>query len=191
MGEKIILKEVRCSYVFVHESNKKGTWGIQPLVPKDHSQLKKLKALISAEAKNFHGAKVKAGMLKLPLRDGDEERDTEEYKGMYFFNANNAKKRPGIAISRNGAIEIPDADDIEKYCYSGAYFNVSINVYGFPATDGGKPGVAVGLNNIMLLPKKGDQPRLDGSASATDDFADFAEDDDDLGCDDFDDDDFL
>ena len=96
---------------------------------------------------------------------------------MYFFNANGGKK-PGI-VNRNN--EPADQDDIDELCYSGAYFHISVNVYGFDAKDGGKPGVAVGLNNVMLR-KKGE--RLDGSVAATSEFEDYAED----GMDDDDDD---
>jgi len=97
------------------------------------------------------------------------------------MNANSDRK-PGI-VNRNN--EPADQDDIEELCYSGAYFHASVNFYGFKAKDGSKPGVAVGLNNVMLR-KKGD--RLDGSVSATSEFADYAEGDSDDDIDDFDDD---
>ncbi len=183
---KIILQDVRCSYVFVAEQRKNkddgapGGYGVQILLPKDNPQYKKLKKLVEQtliEAVGETAAKKK-GKFKLPIRDGDEERDGEEYENMYFMNANR-KKKPGMV---NRAGETPDPDDIEEYCYSGAYFHVSMNVYYFKAKDGGKPGVALGLNNVMFR-KKGD--RLDGTVSATSDFADFA----DEGDPDFDEDD--
>lgn len=188
---KIILQDVRGSYVYVAEQrrNEDGTdggWGMQILIPKDHPQIKKLQSLVKKtliEAVGEDAAK-KLGKFKLPIRDGDEERDGEEYAGMYFMNANSKKKRPGIA-NKNG--EQADQDDIEEYCYSGAYFHVSVNVYFFKSKDGGKPGVALGLNNVMLR-KKGD--RLDGSVSAASEFEDFAggsdddDDDDDFDLDD-------
>lgn len=176
---KVILQDVRCSYVFVHQERKDGGFGVQPLVEKGSALHKKLIKVVDKVLVEKFGqdALKKKARYKLPLRDGDEERDGEEYEGMIFFNANSGKK-PGI-VNRNN--EPADIDDIEEYCYSGAYFHVSVNIYPFEAKEGGKPGVAVGLNNIMLR-KKGD--RLDGSVSATSEFADFAEDDD------FEDDDF-
>lgn len=184
---KMILQNVRGSFVFVTQPRKKdngedGNYGIQVLIPKDDPQVKKFKKLVDQALEEKHGAGAlkKKARYKLPLRDGDEERDGEEYEGMYFFNAN-AGKKPGI-VNRNN--EPADQDDIEEYCYSGAYFHVSVNIYGFEAKDGGKPGVAVGLNNVMLR-KKGE--RLDGSVPATSDFQDYAED----GDDDFDDDEDL
>lgn len=181
---KMILQNVRGSFVFVDKPRKKengeeGGYGIQVIIPKNDPQVKRFEKLVdqALEEKHGSGALKKKGRYKLPLRDGDTERDGEEYEGMYFFNANSGRK-PGI-VNRNN--EPADQDDIEEYCYSGAYFHVSVNVYGYDAKDGGKPGVAVGLNNIMLR-KKGE--RLDGSVPATSEFADFAEESDD----DFDDD---
>lgn len=176
---KVILQDVRCSYVFAHQERKDGGFGVQPLVEKGSALHKKLMKVVDKVLVEKFGqdALKKKARYKLPLRDGDEERDGEEYEGMIFFNANSGKK-PGI-VNRNN--EPADIDDIEEYCYSGAYFHVSVNIYPFEAKEGGKPGVAVGLNNLMLR-KKGD--RLDGSVSATSEFADFAEDDD------FEDDDF-
>lgn len=172
---KLILQDVRCSYVFVREPRKNddgtdGAYSIQVLIPKSN---KKLVSQIQNIVKDVHTEKFpkikKAAMLKLPLRDGDAERDEPEYEGMYFMNANSARK-PGI-VNRKG--EPADPDDLEELCFSGAYFHVSVNFYGFDR-DGSK-GVAVGLNNLMLR-KKGE--RLDGSISAESEFEDFASEDD-------------
>ena len=172
---KIILQKVRCSYVYTAYPRKNkedgtfGGYGIQPIIPKNDPQIARLKKEIKKVLVEAVGESKasKTGMFKLPLRDGDTERDGEEYQGMYFANANSAKKKPGM-LNRNK--ETPDQDDIDEYCYSGAYFNVSVNVYFFKAKDGGKPGIALGLNNVMFI-KKGD--RLDGTVSAESDFADF------------------
>tara|TARA_R110000782_G_scaffold219539_3_gene306876 strand:- start:82 stop:639 length:558 start_codon:yes stop_codon:yes gene_type:complete len=173
---KIILQNVRCSYVFVQYPRKKedgseGKYGVQILLQKDDPQVKKLNSIVRETLISGFGedAAKKLGKFKLPLRDGDDERDGEEYAGVYFMNANSGKK-PGI-VNRNN--EPADVDDLEEYCYSGAYFHASVNVYSFKSKDGGKPGVALGLNNLMLR-KKGD--RLDGSTSATSDFSDFGAD---------------
>ena len=177
---KIILQNVRCSYVYVNTPNKNDKYSIQPLVKKNSPDHKKLLKAVDAVLTEKFGADAakKKGKFKLPLRDGDEERDGEEYEGMVFFNANSAKK-VGIVNRSN---EPADEADIEDYCYSGAYFHVSVNIYPFDAKDGGKAGIAVGLNNVMLR-KQGE--RLDGSVSATSEFADFAESSDDDLEDDF------
>lgn len=176
---KIILQDVRGSFVFLKEPRKADNgenqgYSIQVLIPKDSPQAKKVKKLQEIVAKEAFGDKVKMSMIKLPLRDGDEERDLDtnpECEGMYFMNCNNKNRKPGI-VNRNN--EPADIDDIEEYCYSGAYFHVSVNLYAYVYE--GKKGIAVGLNNVMLR-KKGD--RLDGSVAATSEFAEFAEDDDD------------
>ena len=174
---KVVLPNVRCSYVYADKPNKHGKYSIQPLIEKDsalHKKLAKIQKKILVEAFGEAAAK-KTGKFKLAIRDGDDDRDGEEYEGMMFFNANSGKL-PGI-VNKNR--EPADAGDLEELCYSGAYFNVSVNFYAFPGSDdGGKPGVAVGFNNLMLH-KEGD--RLDGSSNAESDFADF-------GSDDFDDD---
>ena len=182
---KIILEDVRLFYVNATQRRKsdngeEGKFGVQVVIPKDHPQIKKLKKIQDKVMKEGHGEKIKKAMVKLPLRDGDEERDEEEYQGMYFFNANSDRK-PGIVNKRG---EIADPDDLEEYCYSGAFFNVSVNIYSYKYD--GKKGVAAGLNNLMLL-RKGE--RMDGSVNASEDFKGYASDDDDLD-DDFDDDDF-
>lgn len=177
---KMILQNVRCSYVYVaHQRKKKengdeGGYGVQVLLPKGDPQIKKLNRLVRDVLVEKFGADAakKLGKYKLPVRDGDEERDGEEYEDMMFMNVNaRPNKKPGLVNRDN---EPADADDLEEFCYSGAYFHISVNVYAFPAKDGGKPGVALGLNNVMLR-KKGD--RLDGSVAAASDFADYASDD--------------
>lgn len=186
---KVVLDNVRCSYVFVAQPRKKesgedGGYGLQVLLKKNDKQLKKCKKAIDHVLEKAFGkdALKKRGRYKLPLRDAEDEGfDGEEYENVMFFNANSYGRRPGVINQRK---EPADEHDMEDYCYSGAYMHVSINFYAFPAKDGGKPGIAVGLNNIMLH-RKGD--RLDGSTTASQDFADYEEADFDVD-DDFDDD---
>ena len=186
MSEKIILQNVRCSYVYAHKMRKNkddgspGGYGIQILLPKNDPQVKKFNRLVTNVLIDAVGEQsaAKRGRFKLPLRDGDDERDGEEYENMYFMSANSYINKPGIV---NKANEPADQDDIDELCYSGAYFHVSVNIYFFKAKDGGKPGIALGLNNIMLR-KKGD--RLDGTVAATSEFSDYADGDDEFSDDD-------
>ena len=180
---KVILENVRCSYVFADKPNKDGKYSIQPLVPEGSKAHKKcMKAVETAFIENFGekewNSKTRNSRYKLPLRVGNEEREGEEYEDVIFFNAN-SKNKPGI-INRNKETAMPE--DLEEYCYSGAYFNVSVTFYSFKSQEGGKPGIAAGFNNLMLV-KKGDQ--LGGGASASKDFEEFAVEDFD---DDFEDD---
>lgn len=181
---KVLLEKVRCSYVYADKTNKDGKYSVQPLIPKGGKLHKEcMAAMKSVFVKKFGldawEAKTRNSKYKLPIRSGDEEREGKEYEGMMFFNANSSRK-PGL-LNRQKKEAMPD--DIEEFCYSGAYFHIAVSFYPFDGKEGGKPGIAVGLNNIMLV-SKGE--RLDGSVAASEEFKEFsAEDsDDDFGDDD-------
>lgn len=118
------------------------------------------------------GGKIPA-KLKLPLRDGDEEKpDDEAYANSYFLNAT-SKNKPGIIDLMKQ--EITDPEKV----YSGCFIRASINFYPFDTK--GNRGIACGLNNIQKL-RDGDVLG-NGRVKAEDDFDDdfvFDEDDDDL-----------
>lgn len=171
---KVILQDVICSYVYVdkpRETNdgSEPKYSMQIIVPKNSPAVAKIQEAVKKVAVEKFGEKVKLGSLKLPLRDGDAEREGKEYENCYFFNANSSR-RPGIVNRRN---EIADPDDIAEYCYSGATFHVSVNFFAYDFN--GTKGVGAGLNNVMLRKKT---PRLDGAISAETEFADFKSEDD-------------
>lgn len=167
---KVVTGIVRFSYANVFEA--KSINGSDPkfscslLIPKDDKETiaaihKAIEAAKQAGIGKF-GGKIPA-KLKLPLRDGDEERPEDEaYAGHYFINANSAQK-PGI-VDKNLK---PIMDTTEFY--SGCYGRASINFYAFN-TNGNK-GIACGLNNLM---KTADGEALSGRTNAEDDFAGFA-----------------
>ena len=103
--------------------------------------------------------------MKLPLRDGDAERDDEAYKGAYFVNANSTT---APQIVDKAVQPILDRSEV----YSGCCARVSINFYAFN-TNGNK-GIACGLGNIQ---KVRDGEPLSGRTSAADDFATDLDDD--------------
>lgn len=103
--------------------------------------------------------------LKLPLRDGDTERDDPAYKGHYFINAN-SRTAPQI-VDRN-LNPILDRDDV----YSGCYARVSLTFYAFNSN--GNKGVAVGLGNIQKIK---DGTPLGGRSTAKDNFSKVSDDD--------------
>lgn len=188
---KTILQDVRCSYVYIEDANKKGKYGIQPMIKKGSAQHKLLRKLQRDALVAKHGpdAVNRPGKYKMALRDADEEgHEDESHEGMIFFNANKQKGKPGVL---NRAGKKANALDHEEMGYSGCYFHVSVTFFGFEAhEDGGKPGVGVGLNNVMLR-KEG--PRLDNTVAASDEFKEFIDEDaigdDDFGSDPLDDDD--
>lgn len=177
MATKVITGKVRFSYVNIFRSRsfregQDAKYSICLLIPKtDKKSVSEIKRAIDAAieegiASKWGGKKPKN--LKLPLRDGDDERADEapEYEGMFFLNANSDTK-PGIVDKDRN--EILDPDEV----YSGCWGRASINF--FPFDSKGNRGIGVGLNNIQKLQ---DGERLGAArASAEDDFGDGFEDD--------------
>lgn len=96
--------------------------------------------------------------IKLPLRDGDDERgDQPEFEGMYFLNANSNRK-PTIVDKDLNAIMSRDE------FYSGCYGRASLNFYAFNVQS---KGIACGLNNLQKL---ADGEPLAGGSTAEEDF---------------------
>ena len=99
--------------------------------------------------------------IKMPLRDGDEERpDDAAFAGHYFVNCTSQRK-PGIVDA-----DLNPIMDKEEF-YSGCYGRASINFYAFNVS--GNKGIAAGLNNLQKLE---DGERLSGGSSAEEDFYD-------------------
>lgn len=179
MATKVVTGKVRFSYVNIFKSRafqagQDAKFSICLLIPKeDKATIKKIRAAIDeaiAEGVASKWGGKKPANLKLPLRDGDDERaeEDESYVGMFFLNANSNQK-PGI-VDRD-LNEILDPEEV----YSGCWGRASINFY--PFNSNGNKGVGVGLNNIQKLK---DGERLGGArASAEDDFGDGFDDVDD------------
>lgn len=101
----------------------------------------------------------KPAKLKLPLRDGDEERpDDSAFEGSYFLNAN-SQRQPGVVDRRVKPILDPEI------VYSGCYCKFSLSFYPYSAS--GNNGVACGLNNIQFIR---DGERLAGGTTPEQDF---------------------
>lgn len=96
--------------------------------------------------------------IKLPLRDGDDERsDDAAFQGCYFLNASSSRKP---AIVDRDLNPIMSQDEF----YSGCYGRASINFYAFNVQS---KGIAAGLNNLQKLQ---DGEPLSGGSTAQDDF---------------------
>lgn len=175
---KVITGKCRLSYAHVWEPSRMDEddplkYSACVIIPKsDKATLNKIRAAVEAATDEGIKSKWKGkkpANLKLPLRDGDEERPEDEaFAGCYFLNAN-SKRQPGIIdLAKH---EIMDTDEV----YSGCYCRFSINFYPF---SGKQNGVAAGLNNIQ---KVADGEPLSGRSRAEDDFDDdYAEDFDDI-----------
>lgn len=179
MSTKVITGKVRFSYVNIFksrafQSGQDAKYSVCLLIPKDDkATVNKIRAAIEEAIQEGIASKwggKKPGNLKLPLRDGDDERADEapEYESMFFLNANSTQK-PGIVDKDLN--EILDPDEV----YSGSWGRASINFY--PFNTNGNKGVGVGLNNIQKL--KDDEQLGAARASAETDFGDGYEDDED------------
>ena len=145
-------------------------YSVSVLIPKDDKETiaainKAIDAAIEEGVAKFGGKKPNKAAIKLPMRDGDIERDDEAYKGHYFINANS--NTPPQIVDRT-VKPILDRSEV----YSGCYARVSLNFYAFNSN--GNRGVACGLGNIQ---KVRDGEPLGGRTTAADDFATLDEDD--------------
>lgn len=140
------------------------------LIPKDDKATinainKAVAAAIEEGIAKFGGKKPNKAAIKLPLRDGDTEREDEAYKRHYFVNANS--KTPPQIVDR-AVKPILDRSEV----YSGCYARVSLSFFAFNSN--GNKGVACGLGNIQ---KVRDGEPLGGRTTAADDFATLDDDD--------------
>lgn len=171
---KVVTGVVRLSYANVWEpaSINGGTpkYSVSLIIPKsDQKTIDAINAAVDAAIKDgaakFGGKIPNKAALKLPLRDGDIEREDEAYKDSYFINANSTTA-PQI-VDRSVQ---PILDRAEVY--SGCYARVSVNFYAFNSN--GNRGIACGLGNIQKV--KDGEP-LGGRTSAADDFTTDLDDD--------------
>ena len=165
---RVVTNPVRLSYAHVWEpysiNGGEAKYSVSLLIPKNDTETvstinRAIDSAIEEGIGKFGGKKPNKASLKLPLRDGDIEREGDEaYAGCYFINANT--KQPPQIVDKS-VKPILDRDEV----YSGCYAKVSLTFYAFN-TNGNK-GVACGLGNIQKV-KDGDS--LGGGATASDDF---------------------
>lgn len=178
---KVITGKVRFCYINVFEPTAMNEgdipkYNICVLIPKDDAKtIEKINKAIEA-AKQAGKAKLadKNGKipsnLKLPLRDGDEERpDDPAFEDHYFINANSMRQPSIVDRSLN---PIMSRDEF----YSGCYGRASINFYAFNVSS---KGIAAGLNNLQKLE---DGEMLAGGSTVEEDFGgeNAVQDDDDM-----------
>lgn len=176
---KVVTGKVRFCYVNVFEPtalNDGDTpkYNICILIPKsDTKTLEAVRKAIEA-AKTAGKSKIadKNGKipstLKIPLRDGDEERsDDPAYEGMMFINANSTRKPSIVDKDLNPIMS-------QEEFYSGCYGRASITFYAFNVQS---KGIAAGLQNLQKLE---DGEMLSGGSTAEEDFGGENQWDDDL-----------
>ena len=169
VSTKVITGKVRFSYAHVFEpvamaEGQDAKYQVSLIIPKsDLKTLEKIEkaievAKVVGKDKISKNGKLMPG-LKMPLRDGDEDRpDNPEYADCMFINCS-SKMKPGIVDKDLNPIMSQDE------FYSGCYGRASINFYAF--NNAGNRGIACGLNNLQKL---ADGEPLAGGASAETDF---------------------
>ena len=174
---KVITGIVRLSYANVWEPKSINggaeKYSVSLIIPKsDKKTVDAINAAVDAAIEEgigkFGGKKPNKAAIKLPLRDGDIERDDEAYADSYFVNANSTTA-PQIVDQK--VQPILDRGEV----YSGCYARVSINFYAFNSN--GNKGIACGLGNIQKV--KDGEP-LGGKSKAEDDFDELPDGDDGL-----------
>ncbi|ARD98865.1 hypothetical protein V425_04185 [Lactococcus lactis RTB018] len=138
-------------------------YSVSVLIPKDDMKTiqaieKAIDAAIEVGIAKFGGKKPNKVSIKIPLRDGDTERDDEAYKGHYFINANSTNPPQLVDKQVNPILD-------RSQVYSGCYARVSINFYAYNSS--GNKGIAAGLGNLQFVR---DGEPLGGKSKATDDF---------------------
>lgn len=175
---RIVTGEVRLSYANVWEPNSiqggKQKYSVSLIIPKSDTATitvieKAVDAAIEQGIGKFGGKRPNKAALKLPLRNGDIERDDEAYANAYFLNANSLT---APRIVDQDVTPILDRADV----YSGCYARVSLSFYAFNTN--GNRGIACGLGNIQ---KTRDGESLGGGrVSVETDFGAFTPADDDF-----------
>lgn len=173
---KVVTGIVRLSYEHVWEpasvNGSPEKYSASLIIPKsDKKTVEAINAAVDAAIEEgigkFGGKKPNKKAIKLPLRDGDIDREGDEaYKDSFFLNANS---RTAPQIVDRKVNPILDRDEV----YSGCYVRVSLSFYAFNSN--GNKGVACGLGNIQKV-KDGDP--LGGRTKAADDFSALDDDDD-------------
>ena len=173
---KVVTGTVRLSYanVWTPRAANEGSepkYSASIIIPKADTATvdaikKAIEVAIQEGVGKFGGKIPPRATLKLPLRDGDEERpDDEAYKNAYFLNAT-SKLAPGIVDKH--VQPILDHSEV----YSGVYARVSLNFYAFNTS--GNRGVACGLGNIQKIR---DGEPLGGKTAPSADFSSLEDDD--------------
>jgi hypothetical protein len=163
------------SYAFVWKPQPSMTAGQDSkytitLIVSKKADLSNLRKACEAAAIKKFGDKalklIKIGKIKMPFRDGDEERDEDElYAGKIFFAAKSTQQPRVVDEDLN-----PITDQFEFY--SGCKCRISVWPFGYDIN--GNKGITFALNNVQKL---GDGERLSGRGAPEDDFSDPEDDD--------------
>lgn len=163
---EITIKNVRGSFLHIFhknplslKNNSEGKYDGVFLLPKSDVKTKaKLDALIKALSIEKNKGIIPKNIC---IKDGDEiaeEKNWEGYADHWVINANNAK-RP--SVFNHDLSTVTEEDDL---VYSGAHYNIKINLYYYNNTDFNKKGISANLLGIQFV--KHDEPFSGGARVA-------------------------
>lgn len=176
--KKLVIRDVRFSYVHLFEKDSNDKYSVSLIIPKNSPQIQEIKAAISEAVRNGAaklGTSFRLDINKV-LHDGDIEKINDKaYANAYYLNAKS--KRPVGIVKKNETgmsdktIGISDPDEF----YSGCYGAASIAFYAF--NSGTNKGIGCAVKNVL---KQDEGPRLDGGSSAESDFGGMIDEEDDV-----------
>lgn len=157
MSTQIKTGLVRLSYasvweprVIANQPNSKPKYSCSLIIPKsDKATINAINKAVEEALQNgigkFGGKIPNRATLKLPLRDGDVDREGDPaYENCYFINTTANEDHPPQIVNN---LRQPIFDHSEVY--SGCYAKVIINFYAFNVQ--GNRGVACGLQAIQKI----------------------------------------
>lgn len=172
MAKSTIIGPVRFSYCHLLEPDTRDgsdKYSVSILIDKSNTAL--VKTVKDAIYQAYQDGLTKFGpkapainSIKLPVRDGDTERDDNVYAGNYFINCY-TNTRPGVVkFGPNGTkVPVNGPEDI----YSGCYGYVAVRFFAY--NNNGNKGISCYLNNVLVT-ERGES--LGGAESAEESFAD-------------------
>ncbi len=157
ISTKVTTGKIRLSYFHGWEpvapkGSTEKKYSTSALIDKDDKltlgRINKVVDALKEQAKEKYGGKLPKG-FKLPLKDGDQDKDDndENYEGKFFLTATN-KNPPGIVSLEKDASgkykEITDQSEV----YSGCHARISLNFFLY---DNVGKGIGVSLLNIQKI----------------------------------------
>lgn len=158
----------RASYPHLFKPNtsfegQEPKFGITMLFPKNADLSGMKKAAQNALIEKWGSDKTKwPKKLRNPFRDGDAEKDSEEYKGVWFISAT-SKKQPGVVNQQLEPI-ISESTDSDGF-YAGCFARATLIAFAYDTA--GNKGVSFALQNVQ---KVKDGKPFSGRKSASEDF---------------------
>ena len=157
MSTKLVTGIVRLSYVNIWDPKRpannpdaKPKYSCSIIIPKsDKATINAINKAIDEAIQDgigkFGGKIPNKATLKLPLRDGDIDREGDPaYANSYFVNASANEDHPPKVVDKRVQ---PILDHAELY--SGVYAKVVLNFFAF--NQQGNRGVACGLGNVQKI----------------------------------------